>query len=116
MKWEWGKNLHSRLGVLAGGVPLLLGQLEQLLDALLQVAVRLRHARQLLELPHLRDSASQFAPSSAQIAAHQYFIKDALPMHVQCEDFKSRKYTLHSRSQCQARPIWEESSSSPNMP
>lgn len=57
-------DLHGCLGVLAGGVPLLLRQLQQLLDALLQVAVRLCHARQLLELPHLGDPVPQRLLSS----------------------------------------------------
>jgi len=46
-------RLDGRLGVLARGVPLLLGQLQQLLEPLLQVPVRLRQPRQLLELAHL---------------------------------------------------------------
>lgn len=51
-------HLHGGLGVVTSGVPLLLGQLEQLLEALLHVAVAAAHQRQLLELPHLGHPAA----------------------------------------------------------
>jgi len=55
-------RLDGRLGVLARGVPLLLGQLQQLLEPLLQVPVRLRQPRQLLELAHLGHPARARIP------------------------------------------------------
>lgn len=55
-------HLDGGLGVVAGCVPLLLGQLQQLLDALLQVPVRLAQPSQRLELPHLGYPAPGSAP------------------------------------------------------
>ena len=51
------KDLHGRLGVVACGVPLLLRQLQQLLDALLQMSVCFAESRKRLELPNLCDPA-----------------------------------------------------------
>jgi hypothetical protein len=59
-------HIDGGLGVLAGRVPLLLGQLEQLLEALLHLPVAAAHQRQLLELPHLGHPAAVCAKTPSE--------------------------------------------------
>ena len=52
-------HLYSHLGMLAGGIPLLLAQLQQLLQLQLQVPICFTQPRQLLEVSHLCDPATR---------------------------------------------------------
>lgn len=46
-------HVHGSNCVVTGSVPFVLGKLEQLLQALIQVTIAPAHIRKLLELPHL---------------------------------------------------------------